>query len=125
MTQPDIDRQPMLLRSLYGGATTHYYDENVAARDRIHPSQSAFVVTIRRYVRAHVKRPSRWQIGVIIEDDASNEDYWVGGATYRNGVYNAYLSGPRGTSRRIEITGLATDVEAIDMLRWAIAQLYP
>ena len=120
MTQIDIDRQPLLVRNGRGAEPYHVYDENRSAIERFNHG-----VTIRRYVRKQTRRPTRWQIGVIQEDDAAGEDYWIGGVTHHSGVYNAYIRGSRNTTRRVEVTGLPTENDALDALRWAIAHLYP
>lgn len=111
-----MNRQPLILAGMH---QHHWYDEDVDRRETVGACRIVW------HCKKQTRRPTKWQVGVIANDVAQGDEYWVGGITYRGGRYNAYLRGPRGTELRFEMTGFRNEADAVLGLRWAISQLYP
>lgn len=118
----EVDRQPMPMRYRHGnGTASHYYDENVLARETFTAADGT-VATIRAHVGKGVKRPTSWSMAVIVTDAADTMDYWAGGITKFNGRFNVYVR--RDGHPNVDIKNLASDQEALEWLRWALARVY-
>lgn len=113
----DIDRQPLILTTGHGH-NYHHYDENVAAREVFKSVHGE--VRIVHHVNKGYRRPSVWQVGVILYALDSTH-IWIGGTTTRGG-HHAYL---RNNPVTFELRYLQSAADALDALRWAIARLYP